>query len=200
MKKGVFITLHGINNIGKSTHAKLLVERLKTEGYDAVYLKYPIYELEPTGPKINSILRDPNGQTVSEEELQTLFMQNRRDFEPSLMGMLEAGKIVIAEDYIETGITWGVAKGLDEKWVEDLNADLLKPDFYILMVGERDLASQEKSHIHENDDELIGKVDELLKRRAKEGSWVIVELQPEIVDTAELMWETTLKILLQASN
>ena len=37
MTKGRFIAIYGVNNIGKTTHAKLIVERLKKEGHDAVY-------------------------------------------------------------------------------------------------------------------------------------------------------------------
>ena len=134
MKKGAFITLYGINNIGKSTHAKMLVERLVQEGYDAVYLKYPIYDLEPTGPRINAILRSEGNQEISEKDLQMLFKENRRDFEPQLREMISMGKIVVAEDYTQTGIAWGTAKGLEEIWMEDLNLGLLEEDFAILLV------------------------------------------------------------------
>ncbi len=32
MKKGLFIAIYGVNNIGKSTHCRILCERLKKEG------------------------------------------------------------------------------------------------------------------------------------------------------------------------
>ncbi len=195
MKRGAFITLYGINNIGKSTHAKRLVERLQNEGYDAVYIKYPIYDLKPTGPQINTILRTQEKQAVSEEELQTLFMQNRKDYEPTLQKMLDDGKIVVAEDYSQTGIAWGTAKGLDEKWVEALNKDLLKEDFTLLIVGERVLSAREDNHLHESNDELIARVDEILRRRAQMEKWTIIELQPQKDDTSALVWDATSNFL-----
>ncbi len=188
MKKGAFLTLYGINNIGKSTHSKRLVERLQREGYDPVYLKYPIYDLDPTGPELNTILRGGHAQDVSEEDLQTLFMQNRKDFEPKLRAMLAEGKIVVAEDYTQTGISWGTAKGLDESWVEALNEELLKEDFSLLLVGERAMHMKEKGHIHESDDELVMKVDKVLRTRAKRFGWPVVQLQPTKDETAELIW------------
>lgn len=188
MKKGAFLTLYGINNIGKSTHAQRLVERLKREGHDAVYLKYPLYDLEPTGPQINNILRNEGAQKVSEEQLQTLFMQNRRDFEPELRKMLNAGTTVVAEDYTQTGIAWGIAKGLDEAWVEQLNDGLLVEDFAILLVGERAMKAKEANHIHESDDELVQKVADILRRRAVQNGWCVVELQPTKDETEELVW------------
>jgi len=84
MKKGLFITIYGINNIGKSTHAKRLVERLKKLGKKAVYIKYPIYDLAPTGPFLDKVLRHSKKQKMPEEELQLWFVLNRYQFQPKL--------------------------------------------------------------------------------------------------------------------
>ena len=188
MKKGLFITIYGINNIGKSTHAKLLLQHLKTEGYDAVYLKYPIYNLEPTGPQLDKIIRSESAQAIGEAELQTIFMQNRKDFEPELRRMLDEGKIVVAEDYTGTGIAWGMAKGKSQTWMEDLNLELLKEDFTILMVGNRVKNAREAVHIHESDDNLLDKVEETLRKLGKEYGWHEVEQQQQKDDTAALIW------------
>lgn len=193
--RGAFLTLYGINNIGKSTHAKRLVERLKQEGHKAVYLKYPIYDLDPTGPKINEILRHKGGQDVSEQELQTLFMQNRKDFEPQLKKILDEGTIVVAEDYTQTGISWGTAKGLEESWVEELNHDLLPEDFSLLIVGERARKAIEAGHIHETNDDLVRKVAEILERRATRFGWNVIQLQPTKDETAALIWRAVQKFL-----
>ena len=195
MKKGLFVAIYGINNIGKSTHARRLVTRLVREGYDAVYLKYPVYDLKPTGPKINSILRSESGQKVSEEELQTLFMQNRRDFEPTLKNYLAQGKFVVAEDYTGTGLAWGTAKGLKLGFMEDLNKGLLKEDLAILLTGKRDIRAMEKTHIHERDDLLISKVSHVLLQLAKKYGWVKISLQVEIDDTARLVWKEMSRFL-----
>ena len=41
--RGKFIVLYGINNLGKTTQAKFLVEKLQSQGLRAEYVKYPIY-------------------------------------------------------------------------------------------------------------------------------------------------------------
>ncbi len=193
--RGKFITIYGINNIGKSTQAVKLIERLKQAKIDAVLLKYPIYDLEPTGPLINKILRNSEKQEISEAELQTLFTQNRKDFEPVLKKMLEDGKVVIAEDYVGTGIAWGTAKGLDLSWSENLNKDLLREDLAILLVGQRDLRAQEKRHIHEQNEPLVKKVAENLVNLAQKYGWKIIQIQPKMEDTSDLIWETVKKFL-----
>ena len=101
----MLITLYGINNIGKSTQAKKLVERLESEGKTVKYIKYPVYEIEPTGRFLNDFLRgggtEQAAKAASEEELQMWFTLNRYQFEPTLKKWLADGVIVIAEDYTE---------------------------------------------------------------------------------------------------
>ena len=84
MKVGLFIVIYGINNIGKSTQATMLADALTASGLKAEYLKYPIYDLSPTGPQINEILRSGKKQEISEEEFQALYaktaMITSRDF------------------------------------------------------------------------------------------------------------------------
>lgn len=190
--RGAFITIYGVNNIGKSTQSKILVDRLEKAGFSVVYLKYPIYRLEPSGVELNRILREsgPEGQKISEEELQKLFTKNRQDFEPMLRTILDEGKIVIAEDYTGTGIAWGIGKGLSQDFMQDLNKDLLREDFAILLRGQRSLAVQEKQHIHEQNNELIGKVTEVLQKLASDYKWKVIDLQPKIDDTADIIFST----------
>jgi thymidylate kinase len=192
--KGKLITIYGINNIGKTTHARLLTENLCRHGKRAVHLKYPIYDLNPTGPELNNILRG-HKEPVAEDKLQTLFMQNRKDFEPKLKEILDDGIIVIAEDYSQTGIAWGTAKGLEKDWVEQLNEPLLKEDFTILLVGKRALHAKENGHIHEENDDLVNNVDAILKKMALEKNWHIVEIQPVVKDTSDLILEKVLDFL-----
>jgi dTMP kinase len=189
MEKGLFITIYGINNIGKSTNAKLLVEKLKNAGHKAVYLKYPVYDLEPSGPFLNKILRNGGVQKISEDELQLWFILNRYQFESSLKKLLNDGNIVIAEDYIGTGIAWGVAKGLDQKWLEDGNKYLLKEDLAILLVGERHTRSKEKVHVHEQNDELAKKCANIFDMLADKFGWEKVVVQKKAEDTSNLLFD-----------
>ncbi|MBU1151616.1 hypothetical protein KJ632_02185 [Patescibacteria group bacterium] len=188
MKKGVLITLYGINNIGKSTHAKILTRKIKKAGYEAKYLKYPIYDISPTGPFINAVLRGKGEQKISEDELQLWFVLNRYQYQPKILKLLEAGVIVVAEDYTGTGITWGAAKGLDREWLESANQHLLKEDFALMMEGQRDRSAKEDVHIHEQNEELIEKCIIEHEISARKYGWRKVPLQEEVVDTAKLIW------------
>ncbi len=174
MKRATFITIYGVNNIGKTTQAMKLVEHLNSCGYHAEHIKYPVYD-SPTGRRINAILRSGKKQEIPERELQKLYIRNREEFEPTLQEKLESGIIIVAEDYIGTGIAWGVAKGLDYKWSKQANAHLLKEDLAILMDGDRFLDSREAVHLHEQDDDIVGRVRRQLLTQAKDFGYILVD-------------------------
>lgn len=191
---GKFITLYGINNIGKSTQAKILVKKLKEAGHDAIYVKYPVYDIEPTGPMINNILRGGE-QKISEAQLQMWFCLNRHQFEPTIRKYLEEGKIVIAEDYTGTGIAWGNAKGLELEWLESLNKHLLREDFSILMQGRRFMQAKETGHVHEENSDLVEKCRVVHENLADKYQWTRFEVVEGIDQCADKLWELVKKNL-----
>ena len=170
---GVFIVIYGTNNIGKSTQAKRLVAYLQERGYTVEYLKYPIYD-SPTGMAISDILRSGKKQKLTEEEFQAMYYKNRKDYEPTLKKKLAEGVVVIAEDYIGTGIAWGSAKGASKTSLIKQNSDLVKEDMAILMDGERFTAGMEEKHLHERDAALIEEVRTQFLSLAEENHWKIV--------------------------
>ena len=185
----MFITLYGVNNIGKTTHTVRLVDRLKKAGYDAVRIKYPVYDVHPSGDFLNKVLRSGESQMLSEEELQLWFVLNRTQFQPILKGWLDAGKIVVAEDYTGTGIAWGTTKGLETAWLESLNKHLIKEDVAILLDGERTTQAIEKDHLHEEDHNLMERCRRVHLKLGKKYGWKRVEVQPKKSDTFDLIWE-----------
>ncbi len=155
---GKMITLYGINGIGKTTQVELLVEFLIAQGKQASRLKYPIYDLDPTGPFIYKYLRDPEFRKANElstEALQEKYADNRKRYEPELRKRLAAGEWIVAEDYIGTGIAWGLAWGADLEYLEKINEDLYRPELSILMHGERFNTAIEAGHRNETAEERI---------------------------------------------
>lgn len=191
----MFITLYGINNIGKTTHCKRLVERLIELGHDAVGVKFPVYDIEPSGRFLNQVLRSGKEQGVSEEELQLWFALNRFQFEPTLREWLAAGKIVVAEDYTGTGIAWGMTKGASLEWLETVNAPLLTEDLAILLEGQRTVAATEKGHLHEENHALVDRCRASHRLLAERYGWKTVEVQPHKADTFALIEGVVLSAL-----
>ena len=180
--------------MGKSTHAHILVRRLEEEGYKAKYVKYPVYDIEPTGPFLDRVLRGGE-QKISEDELQLWFILNRYQFQPQLEKWLEEGYIVVAEDYVGTGMAWGMTKGLTEEWLEQANKFLMKEDLGIMIEGERVKSAIEDGHVHEQHDDLIERCYKNFQYLAGKEGWDCVVLQPQKAQTAELIWGEVSKFL-----
>jgi thymidylate kinase len=158
MKNGKFITIYGINGIGKTTQVDSLVKYLQAQGINASRLKYPVYDLAPEGPFIHKYLRNPEFRKeheISTDNLQKKYAENRKRYEPELKKRLKAGEWIVAEDYIGTGIAWGLTWGGNLEYLEKINQRLLQEDLSILMHGERFDTAIEKDHRNEMENERI---------------------------------------------
>ena len=195
MARTPFITVYGINNIGKTTQVEKLVEHLNFLGYQAERIKYPVYD-SPTGQRINDILRGGKTQTISEEDFQMIYVKNREEYESTLKQKLEDGIIVVAEDYAGTGIGWATAKGASYEWAKHANAHLLKEDLAILMDGERITSGREAVHIHEEDDALIRRARTQFLRQAEDLGYRIVDAN----QTIDAVFEDILKQVRKYTN
>ncbi len=190
-EKGKFVVIYGNNNIGKTTQAKLLIERMKRENYPVRYIKYPIYDLAPTGPMINDYLREGNFYDLSAREAQTLYAMNRTQFEPTLKSWLDEGVSVVAEDYIGTSLGWGTGSGVKKEYLLEVNSHLLKEDTVLFMDGDRFLVSKEKKHIHEQDDELTDRVGDIFRELADEFKWNKINAVGSIEEVHKRMWQAS---------
>lgn len=190
MKKGKFIVLYGVNNLGKTTQAKLLVKKLNSTGRGkAKYLKYPIYDLAPSGQILNEYLRKGNPYRFTPREAQMLYAFNRCQYEPVLKADLEAGINVVAEDYWGTGAAWGMGAGVETDFMLRINGNFLKEDLAILFVGQRFASGIETKHLHETDQRLTRKVEVAHNELAKQFGWKIVDSNQSIEKVSEDIWK-----------
>lgn len=179
-KKGLFIVLYGVNGVGKTTQALKLLERINKTERCAQYTKFPNYTLLPTGPRINEYLREGNPEKLTPEQFTALCAQNRRDAEPRIKEMLALGHVVIAEDWTPTGIVWGIATGVPEEKVYEMNNGFLVEDISILLEGKPFAEGKEKGHTHEENLYLLFLVRKHYLSIASEEGWnMVLANQPE---------------------
>ena len=190
MKKGKFIAVYGINGIGKTTQVEILVKYLQSKGLKASRLKYPIYDLPPEGPFIYKYLRDPQFRAENElstDELQQKYADNRVRYEEKLKKRLKSGEWIVAEDYIGTGIAWGLTWGGNLEYLEKINKNLLLADFSILMYGERFNTAIEKDHRNEMESERIKICKNFHLLLAKIYDWKLVNANQSVEKVGEDM-------------
>lgn len=193
--QGKLIVFYGTNNLGKTTQARILIEKLKEMGIKAEYLKYPVYDLEPFGPMINSYLREGNPHNLSAREAQLIYVLNRSQYQEELKRKLDDGIYVIAEDYVGTGLAWGIGAGIDASFLEKINSFLLKEDLALLFDGERFREAIEKNHKHELDDEFSRLVKQIHLDLGEKYNWKKINANLSIEEISEIIFSEIKKII-----
>jgi thymidylate kinase len=184
-RRGMLIVVYGPNNIGKTRQLEILQERLKNGRISSRVLKYPVMEVEPTGSVLKRIAK--GHESISEEELQKTYAQNRRDFEPTLCSWLDQGVWVLALDYVGSGIAWGIARGVKKAKVEEMNKGLMEPDIAIMLDGPRRGESELVGQLHEDEEDWY-KAREVHLELADEYGWVKVEGDASTLTVANRIW------------
>lgn len=195
MTRGKFIVLYGINNLGKTTQAKLLVEKLYSFGRRAEYLKYPVYSLDPSGSMLAEYLRQGNPYRLSAREAQIIYALNRSQYEPELLKWLEKGVDVVAEDYWGTGVAWGIGAGVDKNFLLRLNSRFCKENLALLFEGQRFASGIEGNHRHEQDADLTAKVAEAHRELGREFNWQTINANEDIEKVAAGVWSKVKEII-----
>lgn len=131
VKKGFFICVEGLDGCGKTTQTKILVNRLKKKGYDAVYTA------EPSRGKIGSFIKRyclHGGKRVSSVVEALLFAADRFEHvEKEVIPSLKEGKIVVSDRYVYSSLAYQGATGLNLDWIKKVNEHALTPDLAIFI-------------------------------------------------------------------
>lgn len=120
-RRGLFITLEGPDGSGKSTQARILAERLRSEGRDVLQSVEP--GGTPIGQQIRRILLDPaNQELVPTAELLLMFAARAQNVEQTILPALEQGKIVISDRFTDSSLAYqGAGRGLGRDLVLQLD-------------------------------------------------------------------------------
>lgn len=105
MNKGLFITFEGPDGSGKTTVAKLVVEKLKEQGFDIVHTR------EPGGidiaEQIRNVILDPKNTAMDSKTEALLYAASRRQhLVEKVIPAVNEGKIVICERFIDSSLAY----------------------------------------------------------------------------------------------
>lgn len=192
-KRGLFIVLYGPDGVGKSRQAGLLEERLQDQQVISRRVRYPVYDLAPTGIRLDEILHKRR-KMLAEEEMQRLFAQNRRDYEPTIKSWLDSGVTVVAENYKGTGVVWGTLRGIAVEKMEEINSGFLDPDVAILLDGPK---REETSGYPYGNEEEWYKARKIFLQMADRYGWVRVGGDAPILTVANRVWAVVRPVLMR---
>jgi len=194
-----FISFEGIDGCGKSTQAKMLLERLNNEGCKTILVR------EPGGTRISESVREillTKGMDELEDRTEALLMTASRAqlTDEVIRPNLEKGNWVIADRYTDSTLAYqGGGRNLNLDWLIELNTfatDGLLPDVTIVVdivaeEGERRRKKNIEDRIEKAGIELQQNVRKMYSELAKRFSdrIFIVDGHESAENINELIWK-----------
>ena len=132
----LFITFEGIEGCGKSTQAKLLVQRLEKTGRSCLLTQ------EPGGTRIGRAIRDillnpAHRQMAPEVELALYFADRAQHLRQVVWPALQEGRIVISDRFTDSTIAYqGYGRGLSRRFIRTLDHAMtgeFRPHYTVLL-------------------------------------------------------------------
>jgi len=136
MRKARFISVEGIEGVGKSTHLAFIREYLAARQVDVLMTREP--GGTPAAERIRAVLLDPKGETVSPEaELLLMFAARALHVENVIRPALQAGRWVVCDRFVDASYAYqGGGRGTSSRRIASLEQWVLKglkPDLTILL-------------------------------------------------------------------
>lgn len=134
--KGRFITLEGVEGVGKSTNLAYIKSRLESAGLSVIETR------EPGGTQmaeeIRALLLQPRNESVSEmAELLLMFAARAQHIHALIQPSLDAGHWVLCDRFTDATYAYqGGGRGLSLDWIATLESmvqQTLKPDLTLLL-------------------------------------------------------------------
>lgn len=126
---GFLISLEGIEGSGKSLQASSTLKALTDKGYKVDLIKFP----DKTGGIGAEISNALNGVDLNPETVQLLQAADKQRHQTTIKLMLEENDFVIVDRYTLSQLVYGVAQGMDERWMLNLQSKMMKPDLTIYL-------------------------------------------------------------------
>ncbi len=210
---GKLLAIEGCDSSGKHTQAKILLERLKKEGKQAILISFPRYETF-FGKLVSKYLRGEFGslEEVKPELASLLYSLDRLDAMPEIEKFIEQEKIVVCDRYIASNIAHQAAKfeGVQRQqfieWLEGVEGRLPKPDLTIFLdlpvnVSANLMKSRAREKdIHELDKSYLEATRQVYLKLSKQPGWITIDCKFETgirprQEISEEIWGKVKKIL-----
>jgi dTMP kinase len=152
--RGAFISLEGIEGVGKSTNVAFVADTVRNAGHEVVTTR------EPGGTAFGERVREwildgDHGQLSAEIETLLMFAARARHLEQVIGRALAAGHWVVCDRFTDATFAYqGGGRGASKRLIESLQAEIqrgLEPDLTLLLdapldVGRSRIASRKPDH------------------------------------------------------
>ena len=134
--RGAFISLEGVEGVGKSTNAAFTADAVRRAGYDVVTTR------EPGGTQLGERVRDwilngDHGSLSPEIEALLMFAARARHLDEVIRPALAAGRWVVCDRFTDATVAYqGGGRGASRALLDALRAEIqkgLEPDLTLLL-------------------------------------------------------------------
>jgi len=203
MKLGKFITIEGIEGVGKSTNIAFIQSQLEAKGIKTLLTR------EPGGTELGEQLRNlllHGGDVSDKAELLMMFASRAQHIEEKIKPALEDGVWVICDRFTDSTFAYqGGGRQLELDWIKQLESlvhEAFQPDLTLLLdapveVG-RERASKRSAadRIEAEDLAFFNRVRDMFLARSKEFDRYQVVDATQSLEQVQLDIEKTLDTLL----
>lgn len=198
---GCFVVLEGGEGTGKSTQARLLVERLEAFGRAATATHEP--GGTTLGVEIRRLLLHADHPIEPRAELLMILADRAQHVAEVVRPALDAGRVVVCDRYTPSSLTYqGVGRGLGVEHVEracELATGGLEPDLVVVLDLPDDLADArvagDPDRMERAGIEFHRPVRDAYRKLAPLYGWALVDATGTPGEVADRVWEAVRRVL-----
>lgn len=171
----MIVVIEGGDQAGKLTQSTMLEKALKKRKIKVKLFHFPDYKT-PIGKEIRQYL---NGKrNFPPQVIHCLLAANRWEKLNEILAAQEKNSVLIMNRYYHSNLVYGIANGMKQKWLENLDAGLPKADLVILLdVTQKESFRRQTTHRDkfEKNEGFLRKISDIYRATAKKKHWKIID-------------------------
>ncbi|MDH3488646.1 MAG: dTMP kinase [Nitrosopumilus sp.] len=171
----MIVVIEGGDQAGKFTQSTLLEKALKKRKVKTKLFHFPDYTT-PIGKEIRKYL--DGKRKFPPQVIHCLLAANRWEKVDQILAAQEKNSVLIMNRYYHSNMIYGLANGMKQKWLENLDVGLPKADLIILLdVTQKESFRRQKTNRDkfEKNEEFLRKISKIYRTTAKKKHWKIID-------------------------
>jgi len=171
----MIIVIEGGDQAGKKTQTELLAKALKKRKIKTTTFSFPDYST-PLGKEIAKYLSGK--RKFPPQTIHCLLAANRWEKLDQILHAKLKNSVVIMNRYYQSNLVYGLANGLKQKWLENLDSGLPRADMVILLdVSQKESFHRKKTKRDkfEKNKAFLMKISKIYRKTAKKQRWKIID-------------------------
>jgi dTMP kinase len=170
----MIVVIEGGDQAGKKTQTELLFKALKKRKIKTETFSFPDYST-PVGKEIAKYLSGK--RKFSPQTIHCLLAANRWEKLNQILQAQSKNSVLIMNRYYQSNLVYGLANGIKQNWLENLDTGLPKADLVILLdVSQKESFRRKKikRDKFEKNEKFLKKISKIYRDTAKKKRWKII--------------------------